>query len=538
MNAATGMSDTSDASGRRRGRGASSKETPPFPGVIYQVYPRSFRDADADGIGDLAGMRAGLGHLAWLGVDAMWSSPLYRSPMADFGYDVADHCDVDPVFGTLDDVDALVADATGLGIEVWLDFVPNHTSDQHRWFTASRSSRDDPHRDWYVWRDPGPDGGPPNNWKRHFASAPAWTFDDHTGQYYLHHFLPQQPDVNWDTPQLREAQLDVLRFWLARGVRGFRADVVHLIGQDRSYPDDPPGSWDLPGRGDFHHHPSAREHLRAIRRVLDEHDAIIVGESYLEQAEVLLAHVGDDAQHLSFVFHLLLAPWDAERWAQRIRAVDAVFGPAGAWPVWALGNHDQPRLATRLGSEARARVAATLQLTLRGVPCIFQGDELGLEDAVVPADRAVDPGGRDGCRAPVPWSEKDGAGWPATPWLPLPPDARRRSVAAQRRDPASTANLYRRLLTLRRSHAALVAGEQRVLGIEDGLPAGLLGVERRLGDEALVTLAEMSGADAKLDPRWASGWAIVLDSAGPGEREGTVFDGTVGADSALVLHSR
>jgi len=513
----------------------ATKDGPPFEGVIYQIYPRSFRDGDGDGVGDLAGIRAGLDHLAWLGIDALWSSPLYRSPMADFGYDIADHCDVDPVFGTIADLDLLIDDARTRGIEVWLDFVPNHTSDQHRWFTAARSSREDPHRDWYVWRDPAPDGGPPNNWKRHFASESAWTFDERTGQYYLHHFLPQQPDVNWDTLELRESQLDVLRFWLARGVRGFRADVVHLIGQDRDYPDDPPGSWEYGGRADFHHHPSTREHLRAIRQVLDAHDAVIVGESYLDQPEALLAHVGDDAQHLSFVFHLLLAPWDAAEWARRIRAVEAVFEPVGAWASWALGNHDQPRLATRVGSEARARVAATVQLTLRGVPCIFQGEELGLEDAVVPEDRIVDPGGRDGCRAPVPWTTDEHAGWPERTWLPLPPDAPSRSVTAQQADPASTANLYRRLLALRHARPALVRGAQRVLGEQDGIPDEVLGLERAHDGDVLVTLAEMAGAPAILGPTWTEGWRIVLDSAGAGSRESLPFDGTLPADSAVVL---
>ena len=515
-----------------------SDDRPPFEGVIYQVYPRSFRDADGDGVGDLAGIRAGLEHLRWLGIDALWSSPLYRSPMADFGYDVADHCDVDPVFGTLADLDALILDARAHDIELWLDFVPNHTSDRHRWFEAARSSREDPHRDWYVWRDPAPDGGPPNNWKRHFAAEPAWTFDERTGQYYLHHFLPQQPDVNWDTPELRESQLDVLRFWMRRGVRGFRADVVHLIGQDRTYPDDPAGSWEYGGRADFHHHPSVREHLRAIRRTLDEHDAVMVGESYLEHPEILLSLVGDDAQHLSFVFHLLLAPWDADEWAHRIREVDAVFTPAGAWPSWALGNHDQPRLATRLGSEARARVAATVQLTLRGVPCLYQGDELGLEDAVVPDDRVVDPGGRDGCRAPIPWTNADDAGWPTDSWLPLPPDAAARSVAAQQRDPASTANLYRRLLALRRAHPALVRGAQRVLGAEDGLPDGVLGFERSIDGETLITLAEMSGRSAPLPSELWNGRTVLIDSVADGAREAAPFDGVLAADSALVLGPR
>ena len=516
------------------------RDGPPFEGAIYQVYPRSFRDGDGDGVGDLAGLRAGLEHLAWLGVDAVWSSPLYRSPMADFGYDVADHRDVDPVFGTLSDLDAVIAEAGAHGLQVWLDFVPNHTSDRHPWFEAARSSREDPHRDWYVWRDPAPDGGPPNNWIRHFADAPAWTLDAASGQYYLHHFLPQQPDVNWDHPDLREAQLDVLRFWLDRGVRGFRADVVHLIGQDRTYPDDPPEVVRGDGRADFHHHHSTRAHLRAIRRVLDPYGAVIVGEMYLDPPEVLLAHVGDEALHLPFAFQLLLAPWDAAAWVARIRAVDAAFVPAGAWPAWALANHDQRRIATRLGSEARARVAAVVQVTLRGVPTIYQGDELGLEDAVVPPDLVVDPGGRDGCRAPVPWEEDARGGWPATAWLPPPPDAAARSVAAQRRDPASTAHLYRRLLALRRATPALVRGSQRVLGAEDGLPDGVLGSVRELDGATVVTLASMTAPDAVLAPAvvgaasW-DGWVVAVDSDGAGSREGRAFDGTLPATTAVVL---
>jgi alpha-glucosidase len=514
-------------------------DRPPFEGVIYQVYPRSFRDGNGDGVGDLAGLRAGLDHLAWLGVDAVWSSPLYRSPMADFGYDIADHTDVDPVFGTLADLDAVIADARERGLEVWLDFVPNHTSDQHPWFLAARSSREDPHRGWYVWRDPAPDGGPPNNWIRHFADEPAWTLDERTGQYYLHHFLPQQPDVNWDHPELREQQLDVLRFWLARGVRGFRADVVHLIGQDRSYPDDAPDVVRGDGRADFHHHPSTREHLRAIREVLDGAGAVMVGEMYLEQPDVLLQHVGDEALHLSFVFHLLEASWDAADWAERIRRVDEVFVPAGAWPSWALANHDRPRIVTRLGSPLRARVAAAVQLTLRGVPCIYQGDELGLADAHVPADRVVDPGGRDGCRAPLPWTTDDRGGWPDSAWLPAPPDAAERSVAAQQADPTSTANLYRRLLTLRSTTPALVRGEQRVLGPEDGVPDGVLGFERMLDGERWVTLAEMSGRDVVLDgPGWQDGWIVALDTDGAGTHAGEVFGARLAADTAVVLRHR
>lgn len=513
---------------------ASASDGPPFTGVVYQVYPRSFRDTDGDGVGDLRGLRDGLDHLAWLGVDAVWSSPFFRSPMADFGYDISDHCDVDPILGTLADADAVIAAAHARGIQVWLDWVANHTSDQHPWFLAARSSREDPHRDFYVWRDPAPDGGPPNNWIRHFAPEPAWTLDPRTGQYYLHHFLPEQPDVNWDHPPLRAAQLDVLRFWLERGVDGFRADAVGLIGQDRSYPDDPA---DTPpdGRGWFHWHPSTRGHLAAVRRVLDEHGAVMVGEVFLDDVDAVLAHVGSDAMHLSFAFQLVLSAWDAEVWADRIAEVDAAFAALGLWPAWVLSNHDVRRLATRVGSRERARAALCVLLTLRGVPFLYQGDELALEDAEVPADRVVDPGGRDGCRAPLPWTSAPGCGWPDPAWLPLPPDAAALSIAAQREDPASALHLTRRLIALRAAQEVLVRGTQRVLGTDDGIPAGVLGLERRLGDARAVTLAAMTSGAVSL-PAFADGtWTVAAESAGAGAREGSAFDGRLEADTAVVL---
>jgi alpha-glucosidase len=512
---------------------------PPFEGVAYQVYPRSFRDGDGDGIGDLLGMREGLDHLSWLGIDALWSSPLFRSPMADFGYDISDHTDIDPIFGTLADLDALIAHAHARGLGVWLDYVPNHTSDQHPWFLAARSSRTDAHRDFYVWRDPAPDGGPPNNWIRHFDQGPAWTLDERSAQYYLHHFLSAQPDVNWDHPPLREAQLDVLRFWLERGVDGFRADVVHLIGQDRRYPDDPDDVYDRfkamhdQGRAHHHHHPSTLEHLREIRRVLDATGALMVGEVTLDDAEDVLAHVGDEGLHLSFTFHLIHRPWDAALWAADIARVDEAFARAGAWPAWVLGNHDQRRVATRVGSRQRARVAAVVQLTLRGVPFVYQGEELGLQDAHVPAARIVDPGGRDGCRAPIPWTHEADTGWRGGAWLPSPPDAAALSVAAQHDDPTSSAHLYRRLIALRWTEPALRRGAQRVLGITDGLPAGTLGILRWGEDTEHVTLAQFSGEDVSVEA--FAGWKVRIDSEGAGPREGSRFDGRLAAETAVVL---
>ena len=329
--------------------------------VVYQIYPRSFADASGDGVGDLEGLRGRLGHLRSLGADALWLSPIYRSPMADFGYDVADYCDVDPLFGDLATFDALLADAHARDIRVLLDWVPNHTSDQHPWFVESRASRDSPKRDWYRWHDGTPDR-PPNNWPAAFGGGPAWTWDEATEQWYLHTFLPQQPDLNWDNPEVVEAMHDVLRFWLDRGVDGFRADVVHLIGKDPALPDIPEtdivGSHlDVVGTHDYQ---GTHALLRGIRAVLDEYggDRMIVGEVNLTRTELIAPYLGDsDELHLAFDFESLTVPWEAGAWRARIAHVEEVMGER--WPTWVFSNHDQPRMRTRLGgSEARARAAA------------------------------------------------------------------------------------------------------------------------------------------------------------------------------------
>ncbi|MDQ2825526.1 MAG: alpha-amylase family glycosyl hydrolase, partial [Actinomycetota bacterium] len=391
--------------------------------VLYQVYPRSFLDTDGDGIGDLEGLRRRLDHLRDLGVDGVWLSPIYRSPMADFGYDVSDHCDIDPVFGDLDGFDRLLADAHAVGLRVLLDWVPNHTSDRHPWFLDSRSSRASARRDWYVWRDGdgdgGDEGGPPNNWIAAFGGR-AWTWDDATRQWYLHLFLPEQPDLNWANPAVAEAMQGVLRFWLDRGVDGFRADVVHLIGKDERLPDQPPELAHLHLAG-VHNHPAAHPLIQGIRRVLDGYpgERAMVGEVNLGSAALLAPYYGaGDELHMVFNFSLLHSPWDASRWAALIAESESALTPAGAWPVWVLSNHDTPRHRSRYGgSEARARVAALVLLTLRGTPFLYAGEELGLLDAEIPAEAMVDPGGRDGCRAPVPWDGTPGHGWAGDPWL-------------------------------------------------------------------------------------------------------------------------
>jgi alpha-glucosidase len=447
--------------------------------VIYQIYPRSFSDGDGDGVGDLPGATSRLAHLAELGVDAVWLSPFYRSPMADFGYDVSDHCDVDPLFGTLDDADALVAEAHRLGLRVVLDYVPNHTSERHPWFEASRSSRDDPMRDFYEWRDPAPGGGPPNNWRAAFADQPAWTLDEATGQYYLHLFLPEQPDLNWRNPAVVEAMSDVLRFWLARGVDGFRADVVHCIGKPAALPSAPAELAGLPACI-FDHGPLTHERLRGLRRVVDggrPGRALLVGETAVFDRAQQLSYLGHgDELHLGFNFLALHTPWDAAAWRSELEAAYAGHDAVGAWPTWVLSNHDVPRHATRYGSAARARAAAVLLLTLRGTPFLYQGEELGLNDAVVPPERVVDPGGRDGCRAPIPWSADPTGGWGPEAWLPPPPDAEARSVQAQAGDPASMLEHYRRLLALRRDLPVLRHGSIELLEA----PPGVLRYRRSL----------------------------------------------------------
>lgn len=462
--------------------------------VVYQVYPRSFADSDGDGVGDIPGIRSRLDHLAGapgaLGVDAIWLSPVYPSPMADNGYDVECHTDVDPVFGTLADLDALIADAHSRGLRVLLDWVPNHTSDRHPWFQEALTGRDSPMRGRYVWRDPAPDGGPPNDWVSAFPGVgPAWTLDRASGQYYLHSFLPQQPDLDWDDPGVEAAMLDTLRFWLDRGVDGFRIDVAHAIGKR------PGDGGDVRQDQDW---PRGHEVLRRVRRLLEEYpgDRMAVGEVYvLDQARLVRYVMTGDELHLAHNFVFLRAPWDAARMREVIEEFTALAGER-TWPCWTLDNHDHSRTATRYAGggdgQARARVAGMLVLTLRGTPFLYQGQELGLPDAPIPAGRVVDMDGRDPQRAPLVWEPPSRAGPGAgfttgEPWLP-PLDgalAERLAASAQRSDPASTLSFFRELLTLRRASPALREGSQRMV---DAGPDVLAFVREAPGERVLVAL--------------------------------------------------
>jgi alpha-glucosidase len=450
-------------------------------GVVYQVYPRSFMDSDGDGVGDLPGIIARLDYLQWLGVDAVWISPIYPSPMKDFGYDVADYTGIHPLFGTLDDFDRLLGEAHRRGLRVILDFVPNHSSDQHPWFRESRSSRDNPKRDWYIWRDPAPDGGPPNNWLSCFGGS-GWELDAATGQYYYHAFLPEQPDLNWRNPEVVEAMLDVLRFWLDRGVDGFRVDVIwHLIKDDR-FRDNPPNPAWREGMDPFQalvpvqttDRPEVHEVIARMRSLFDGYDErVLIGEIYLP-VERLVEYYGANlgGAHLPFNFQLIQAPWDARHIAGLIAEYEAHL-PPGGWPNWVLGNHDQHRIASRVGA-AQARVAAMLLLTLRGTPTMYYGDEIGMEDVPIPPERVQDPFeknvpgrglGRDPERTPMQWDASPGAGFTTgDPWLPL--GAAEVNVEAARADPRSILALYRLLLALRRAEPDLAVGRVALLEAE------------------------------------------------------------------------
>ncbi|MEN8181125.1 MAG: alpha-amylase family glycosyl hydrolase [Myxococcota bacterium] len=496
--------------------------------VVYQIYPRSFCDAGGTGVGDLSGIRQRLDHLVWLGVDALWLSPFFRSPMADFGYDVSDYCDVDPLFGSLADFDRLLESAHSRGLRVLIDWVPAHTSSEHPWFVEARSRRSSEKRDWYIWRDPPADGSLPNNWRAAFLDLPAWTFDEATGQYYLHSFLPEQPDLNWANPDLRAAMHDVLRFWLDRGVDGFRADVVHNIGKDPSFASLPPERARIPA-GVFNDQPVTHEYLREIRRLLDSYpgERVMVGEVTLSTARVAAYYGRGDELHLNFNFIPMHQPWDGARWREWVGRAAEAFEPVDAWPTWVLSNHDTPRHRTRYGSEARGRAAAVLLLGLRGTPFLYQGEELGLEDAVVPEDREVDPGGRDGCRAPLPWDAEAGHGWGAEAWLPFPPEAGARSVETQRAEPDSVLQLYRRLLRARRGSRALMLGRQVPLEA----PEGVLAWSREADRDVRVVAVNYRAEPRVLGPAFAGRVEVASDGAG----EGRSFAGTLGPDQALVL---
>ena len=513
-------------------------------GVIYQIYPRSFMDANGDGVGDLPGITSRLEYLRWLGVNAVWISPFYLSPMADFGYDVSDYQGVDPIFGNLDDFDALIAEAHALGLRVLLDFIPNHSSDQHPWFLESRASRDSARRDWYIWRDPAPDGGPPNNWLSNFG-GPAWTLDPETGQYYYHAYLAEQPDLNWRNPAVEAAMHNALRFWLNRGVDGFRVDALRQVIKDDEFRDNPPNPEWRPGEDPYKcllplyttDRPELEGVVRRMRDVLDEYtDRVMVGELYVS-LERLMCYYGYGC-HLPFNFQLIKLPWNARAIDAVIRQYEAML-PAGAWPNWVLGNHDRPRIASRVGL-AQARIAAMLLLTLRGTPTLYYGDEIGMRDVPIAPDQVQDPWevrvpglglGRDPERTPMQWDAGPGAGFTnGAPWLPIPPEYTSVNVAAQRDDPGSMLMLVRRLLELRRQEPALHGGSYTSIDTSGDVIAYL----RTAGERRFLVVLNLGEQSARLDGPEFRGEIVIGTHQ---DREGDTVAGTVAlrGDEGVVV---
>ena len=470
-------------------------------GVFYQIYPRSFQDADGDGVGDIKGIIDRLPYLRTLGIDAIWLSPIFPSPMADFGYDISDYTGIDPLFGTMADFDALMSAAHTSGLKVILDLVPNHTSDRHPWFVESRSSRDNPKRDWYIWHDLGPDGGPPNNWLSEFGGS-AWEYDAATGQYYYHAFLAQQPDLNWRNPAVRAAIFDVMRFWLAKGVDGFRVDVIWHLIKDAEFRDNPPNPHFREGRPPHEKiqtrystdQPEVHDVIAEMRRVIDEFDdRVLIGEIYLPLHR-LVAYYGNDlgGAHLPFNFALLSTLWSARSIEKIIADYEATL-PPGAWPNWVLGNHDRPRVASRVGPE-QARVAAMLLLTLRGTPTLYYGDEIGMHQVAIAPEQVRDPFeknvpgigvGRDGCRTPMQWDATAHAGFStAKPWLPLPDDFVHENVVNLEADAKSILSLYKALISLRQKLPQLRSGDYVPIAAQ-----GDLLLYRRQSEEGVVVIA-------------------------------------------------
>lgn len=497
--------------------------------VIYQIYPRSFCDANGDGVGDMAGITAKLDYVARLGVDGVWLSPIFRSPMKDFGYDVSDYCDIDPIFGTLAEFDALLARAHALGLKVIIDQVYSHTSDEHPWFAASAAGRDGDKSNWYVWADPKPDGTPPNNWLSVFG-GPAWTWGPHRGQYYLHNFLAEQPDLNFHESAVQAAVLEVARFWLDRGVDGFRLDVVNYYAHDAALRDNPPAAqtkpYDWPYRFQRHlfdkSRPEALTFTARLRALTDSYaDRMMVGE--IDDDEPLTRQVEYTASgrlHTAYSFHLLHAREAApEVFAEAMQAWEKAEG----WPSWSLGNHDVERFPTRFGG-ADAPSALTNALlaalfSLRGTLFIYQGDELGLPQARVPFDQLQDPfarrafvgdAGRDGARTPFPWTSAEPMGGFTTAaqgWLPPDPRHLPLAAAAQIDRPGSHLDITRRLINLRAAYPALRGGSAEILAA----PPGVLAILRAMDTKRVFCIVNLGPRPAMFShPNLAN--AVVLNT--------------------------
>ncbi|MCE7060061.1 alpha-amylase family glycosyl hydrolase [Dyadobacter sp. CY343] len=520
-------------------------------GVIYQIYPRSFQDSNGDGVGDLKGIVSRLDYLKWLGIDCIWLSPIFTSPMADFGYDISDYCGVHPLFGTMADFDELLEEAHSRGMKVLLDLVPNHTSDQHPWFLESRSSRNNPKRDWYIWHDGGENGELPNNWLSVFGGH-AWEWDEATDQYYYHAFLKEQPDLNWRNPEVQQAMLDVMRFWLDKGIDGFRVDVMWHMIKDSQLRDNPVAP-DSPFHADdliYDHYiptystdqPEVHEIVRMMRALTDEYEErVLIGEIYLPIHKLVTYYgQGGSEAHLPFNFQLLTLPWDAARIASSIDEYEGAL-PLNGWPNWVLGNHDKPRIASRVG-RSQAKVAAMMLLTLRGTPTIYYGDEIAMRDVPIPMDEIVDPQGlnmpelnvsRDPARTPMQWSNEIHSGFSQhKPWLRLPYNSGRVNVEMQKKDPHSMLAFYHKLIAARKQYAALNIGAYIPVYSDQQLISYI----RQFGDERFLIILNLTHRPGYFRPRTGSYSGIVILCTEI-ERVGMSVSGIIamGGDEGLLI---
>ncbi|GAB4421818.1 MAG: alpha-glucosidase family protein [Anaerolineales bacterium] len=491
-------------------------------GVIYQIYPRSFADTTNNGLGDLPGITAKLDYLQELGVDALWLSPIYPSPDKDFGYDVSDYVDIDPRFGSLADFDLLLSEAHRRGIRIILDLVLNHTSDQHAWFLESRASRDNPKADWYLWEDKIP-----NNWQSVFGGR-AWQHVSERDQYYYHMFLSEQPDVNWRNPDVRAAMMDVLRFWLDRGVDGFRLDVFNVYFKDDQLRSNPLKLGRRPFDQQHHIYDTDRPELvgvlQEMREILDGYDErYAVGETFFATREKLLNYTGDDKLHAAFNFDFTWSKFNPARLIKPVQDWEQIFSQHHRWPNYVLSNHDVPRTATRHTKDeddARAKVMMALLLTLRGTPFLYYGEEIGMRDILLKRSQLLDPvgkrywpfnKGRDGCRSPMQWNASENAGFSSVkPWLPVHPNHKKRNVENQQADPASMLNFTRQLIQLRKENPALQRGNFTLLTEQ---PKDVLAYLRSSEEQTILIALNFKNRPSELKNIPAGEWSLLHSSA-------------------------
>lgn len=519
--------------------------------VIYQIYPRSFQDSNGDGVGDLQGIINRLDYLQELGVNAIWLSPIYPSPMVDFGYDVAEYCDIDPLFGSLETFDHLVASAHDRGLKLILDYVPNHTSSEHPWFVESRRGRNSAKRDWYIWRDGKENGEPPNNWVSFFGGS-AWAWDSQTEQYYLHLFSDCQPDLNWRNPQVAKTMHDVLRFWLDRGVDGFRMDAVTMLIKHAEMPDMPPadgllGAELLQKHIYVHDQPEAHDLLQSFRQICDTYDGqrVLIGETGDLNPTRLISFYGRnlDEMHLPFNFIPMHQPWQANAMKQAVADYYAAL-PVGATANFVFGNHDMSRMASRYGWPNHRSVGMFL-LTLGGVATLYYGDELGMTDGFVPPEQRQDvmaqefldkDAGRDPARTPMHWHNGANSGFTVpgqTPWLPLADNYPTVNVAMQKEEPTSTLNFYQTLIALRQRLPALQHGS---FAFVENTPEDILIYLRQYNEQRLLIIINFAAAECTLDlSHLAQGTVLHLSSRFTPRAGINIERMTVDAHESLLL---